>query len=72
MTQEEVSNPAVSTKSTLLTALVEAEEGRDVGTCDIPNAFIQTQVKERYEDGNQTIMKIRGILVDRSPLNQEV
>ena len=36
-----------------LTVIIEAEEERDVGTCDTPNAFIQTQVVERDEDGNQ-------------------
>jgi hypothetical protein len=33
-------------------------------TCDIPNAFIQTDVQTRDDDGNRTIMKIRGNLVD--------
>ena len=51
-------------KSTLLTAVSEAEQGQDVTTCDVPNAFIQTQVEEQDEHGNWTIMKIRGILVD--------
>jgi len=54
----------VSTKSTLLKAVIEAEEGRDVATCDIPNAFIQTDIEEFNSKGNQTIMKIRGACVD--------
>ena len=58
MTREDVSSPTVSTESTLLTAVIEAEEERDVATCDIPNAFIQTEVEERDKDGNWTIMKI--------------
>jgi len=64
MSREEVSSPTVSTESTMLTAVIEAEEERDVATCDIPNAFIQTEVQERDECGNRTIMKIRGVLVD--------
>ena len=64
MSREDVSSPTVSTESTLLTAVIDAEERRDVATCDIPNAFIQTEVEERDEDGHRTIMKIRGILVD--------
>ena len=64
MNREDVSSPTVNTESTLLTAVIEAEEERDVATCDIPNAFIQTQVEEKDQDGNRTIMKIRGILVD--------
>jgi hypothetical protein len=63
MEREEVSSPTVSTDSTLLTSVIEAEEGRDVATCDIPNAFIQTEVPKSDKDGNRTIMKIRGILV---------
>ena len=64
MSWEEVSSPTVSTESTLLTAATEVHKGRDVTTCNIPNAFIQTEVKEVDSDGNRTIMKIRGALVD--------
>jgi hypothetical protein len=39
-----------------MTAVIEAEENRDIATCDIPNGFIQTVVR--------TIMKISGKLVD--------
>jgi hypothetical protein len=61
--REEVSSPTVNTESTLLTAVIEAEEGRDVATCDIPNAFIQTEVEDVDSQGNKTILKIRGVLV---------
>jgi hypothetical protein len=64
MDREEVSSPTVSTDSTILTAVIEAEEGRDVATCDIPNAFIQTEVAKTDKDGHRTIMKIRGSLVN--------
>jgi hypothetical protein len=47
-----------------LTAVIEAEEERDIATCDIPNAFIQMHMEEKDQDGNRTIMKIRGVLVD--------
>ena len=40
MTRQEVSSPTVSVE---LTAVIEAEEGRDVATWDIPNVFTQTQ-----------------------------
>jgi hypothetical protein len=53
MTQQEVFSPTVSTKSSLMTAFIEAGGGRDVALCDIPNAFIQTKVDEKDEDGNQ-------------------
>jgi hypothetical protein len=41
MEREEVSSPTVSTESTMLTSVIEAAEGRDVATCNIPNAFRQ-------------------------------
>jgi hypothetical protein len=47
-----------------MTAVIDAEEEREVATCDIPNAFIQTDVEEKDKDGNRTIMKIRGELVN--------
>ena len=64
MSWEDVSSLTVNTEAMLLTSVIEAEEGRDVMTCDIPNAFIQTKVKETDDEGNRTIMKIRGVLVD--------
>jgi hypothetical protein len=64
MNRDEVSSPTVNTESTLLTAVIEAEEERDIATCDIPNAFIQTHVEEKDPQGNRTIMKIRGVLID--------
>ena len=64
MSREDVSSPTVSTESTLLTAVIEAKEGRDVATCDIPNAFVQTEVEKVDKDGNRTIMKVRGELVN--------
>ena len=64
MDREETSSPTVSTESVLLTAVIEAEERRDVATLDVPNAFIQTAVEEKDKEGNRTIMKIRGVLVD--------
>ena len=41
--------------------MVDAHEGRDVMTTDIPNAFIQAPMPDRDE---KVIMKITGKLVD--------
>ena len=60
----EVMSLTISTEGTLLTAVIEAQEGQDVATCNIPNAFVQTQVEEKDKDGNRTIMKIRGVCVN--------
>jgi hypothetical protein len=62
MQRKEVSSPSFSTESVLPTAVIEAQEGRGVVTCGIPNAFIQTDVLTRDDDGNRTVMKIRGAL----------
>jgi hypothetical protein len=43
--------------------VIDAKQGRDVMTADIPNAFVQTDItKSKNEE--RTIMKIRGQLVD--------
>ena len=64
MDQEQVSSPTVSTESTLLMAVIDAQEGCDIATCNIPNAFIQTKVEEEDNDGNRLIMVIRGACID--------
>jgi hypothetical protein len=47
MNRDELSSPTVNTESTLLTAVVEGEEERDIATCDIPNAFIHRMWKKK-------------------------
>ena len=56
---DEVSSPTGETEANMLTGVIEAQEGRDIATCDIPNAFVQTELKECDSDSHQTIMKIR-------------
>ena len=48
------------TESTIKTPINEAKENKAITTCDIPNAFIQTEVEKQDKDGHHTIMKIRG------------
>ena len=52
MEHEEVISPTVSMEGTLLTVVIEVQEGQDVATCDIPNTIVQTHVEEKDEDGN--------------------
>jgi hypothetical protein len=40
MSREDSTSPTAALESIMLTAIVGAKEGRDVMTCDIPNAFI--------------------------------
>ena len=54
----------VSMERTLLTTVIDAQEGCDVATCNIPNTFVQTHVEEKDKDRNKTIMKIQGVCVD--------
>jgi hypothetical protein len=63
MDREEVSSQTVSTEALFIRAAINAAEGGDVATCDIPTAFIQTDLNED-KDGHWTIMKIQGVLVD--------
>ena len=64
MSHEDVSSLTVSTKATLLTAIIEAEEGQDTMTLYIPNTFVQTKLQQQDKDGNRTIMKIQEVLVN--------
>jgi len=55
--KEDATSPTVLTESILLTAAIEAREGRDVMTADIPNASVQTDV-HNTKSGDRTVMKI--------------
>ena len=59
--REEATSPTAATEAILITGVLDAKQGRDVMTLDIPNAFVQTEIPERDE---KIIMKIRGRLVD--------
>jgi len=61
--REKVASPTVISESVIITSCIEAKENRDIMTCDIPNAFVQTDINEQ-EIGERIIMKIRGILLD--------
>ena len=62
--REDTASPTAILEGLLLTAVIDANEERDVMTSDIPNAFIQTEMPE-VKDGEQRVtMKITGVLVD--------
>jgi hypothetical protein len=44
MTKEETSSPTVTTEGLFLSCIIDAKEGRDVATTDIPGAFMQTDM----------------------------
>ena len=62
LSREDSASPTAALESIMLTAIIEAHEGRDVMTVDIPNAFIQTEMLEREEGQERVIMKITGVL----------
>jgi hypothetical protein len=43
----------------MLTCVIDAIEGRDVATVDIPGAFMQSEMK-----GDISIMKLEGVMVE--------
>ena len=49
----------------MITAVIDTKEGRDVMTVNVPNAFIQTLLPEKYRrKGDQVIIKFIGQIVD--------
>ena len=61
ISKEDASSPTVSTKAVLLSCLIDATEGRDVATIDIPNAFIQTRVNNPKQ---RVLIKVKGLLAE--------
>ena len=59
--KEQAASPTAGTDSVLITSVIEAKQGRDVMTLDIPNAFPQASIPDENE---KVIMKIRGRLID--------
>ena len=57
----DAASPTAALESVLLTATIDAKEGRDVATVEIPNAFITTRI-ENEED--KVIMRLRGRLAE--------
>jgi hypothetical protein len=58
MTKEDTSSPTVSTEALILSCMIDAMEGRDVATADIPGAFLQTD----YTKGD-THLRLEGEMV---------
>jgi Reverse transcriptase (RNA-dependent DNA polymerase) len=56
--KEEASSPTVAIESILLTAVIDAKEGRYVATADIPGAFMQADMDEVVH------MRLEGTMVD--------
>ena len=64
LSREDSTSPTAALESIMLTAIVDAKEGRDVMTNDIPNAFIQSKMPSQKDGDERVMMKITGVLVD--------
>jgi len=58
ISREEASSPTVSTHALMATCLIDAIEGRDVATADIPGAFLQATMDD------DVYIKFEGKMVD--------
>jgi hypothetical protein len=58
LSKEEVSSPTVAIESVLLSCTIDAHEGRDVATVDIPGAFMQADMDDTVH------MRIEGSMAD--------
>ena len=64
LSREDSASPTASLESIMLCSVIDAKEGRDLMTCDIPNAFIQAEIPDVSNGGEKVIMKITGVLVN--------
>ena len=46
MAKDQTSSPKISNESLFLTLTIDDKDGRDVASCDIPGAFLQTDMPE--------------------------
>ena len=58
LTKEDSASPTATLEGIMLTITIDAYEGRDVMTADVPNAFIQTDMPEVKPGDGRMIMKI--------------
>ncbi|CAJ1962810.1 unnamed protein product [Cylindrotheca closterium] len=73
--QEDTTSPTALQEAITTTCVIDAHEGRDIMTMDVPNAFIQTYMPEAKEGEDRIYMKITGmmvqILIDMAPEYRE-
>ncbi|CAJ1956178.1 unnamed protein product [Cylindrotheca closterium] len=64
LSREDTASPTALHEAIICTDVIDAHEGRNVMSMDIPNVFIQTLMPEQEEGEDQVVMKITGLLVD--------
>ena len=60
---ESMASPTAALESLLVTLLVDAYEDRDVGTYDVPGAYLQASLAPK-DNGERVLMKLVGEFVD--------
>jgi len=64
LSREDAASPTAALESILLTATIDAKEGRDVMTADVPSAYIQCPIPEGKAGSDRIMMRISGVLAD--------
>ncbi|CAJ1935801.1 unnamed protein product [Cylindrotheca closterium] len=71
LSQEDTASPTALQEAITTTCVIDAHEGRDIMTMDVPNAFIQSYMPDAKEGEDRIYMKITGmmvqILIDMAP-----
>ena len=62
--KNETRSPTVSGEGLILTCCIDAKEGRDVMSLDVPNAFIQTKLPDPKPGEDRVLMRIEGTLAE--------
>ena len=63
MSKEESSSPTLSTYALFISCVIDAMEGKQVATCDIPRAVLQTDCPK----DNDCYLKLEGLMVYKIP-----
>jgi hypothetical protein len=64
LSREDESIPTAALESIMLTAVIDAHEGRNLMMYDIPNAFIQALMPKIQAGEERIMLKITGVLVN--------
>ena len=64
LSREDTTSPTVLQEGLFITGTIDAKEGRDMMSSDIPNAFIQAKVPADKTANERIIMKITGRMID--------
>ena len=57
--KKDATSPMTHLESVMLTAMIDTKEGQDIAIADVPNTFVQTQLKD---DNDKVIMCLCGPL----------